>query len=99
MNFVKIVGSVTSAMGSVKMSNIKTLDIGEIVLIEGDSREWVLVETPHKNGKMEWMQPTLVLLHKILQGINKKPYYRKNKMVVEELPTKKFITKKLGNVK
>ena len=52
---------------------IKHIQIGEIVRVEGDMREWILVETPHKNGSLEWMQPTLVLLHKILQGINKKP--------------------------
>lgn len=77
---------------------IKHIEIGEIIRIGNDSREWVMTETTHKNGTMDWEQPTLVLLHKITQGINKRPYYRKNKIVVEELPTKKFSAKKLSNV-
>ena len=79
------------------MTNIKDIEIGEIVTIK--NRDWILVETPHKNGTMEWMQPTLVLLDKILKGINKKPYYRKNKIVVEPVPTKMFRCKTLTNKK
>ena len=76
---------------------IKNIEIGEIITIK--NRDWLMVETTHKNGSVEWEQPTLVLLDKILKGINKKPYYRKNKIYAEELPTKKFAIKKLSNIK
>jgi len=69
---------------------IKNIEIGEIVTI--NRREWLMVS-------MEWEQPTLVLLDKVLKGINKKPYYKKKGMVVEDVPTKKFKIKTLGNIK
>lgn len=75
---------------------IQNIEIGEIIRIK--NREWLMVETTHKNGKLSWEQPTLVLLNKILTGINKKPYYKKNGIVLEKIPTKKFKTKKLGNI-
>ena len=75
---------------------IKIIEIGEIINIK--NRDWLLVETTHKNGSMEWEQPTLVLLNKVLKGINKKPYYRKKGIVVEKIPTKRFKIKTLGNV-
>ena len=78
--------------------NIKHIQIGEIVRVEGDMREWILVTTTHKNGTIEWEQPTLILLGKILSGINKKPYYKRNKIIVEPLPTKIFVSKKLSNI-
>ena len=76
---------------------IKNIEMGEIIII--NRREWLMVETTHKNRSIEWEQPTLVLLDKILTGINKKPYYKRNGIFVEEVPKKIFRSKKLGNLK
>ena len=76
---------------------IKNIEIGEIISIK--NRDWIMVETTHKNGSIEWEQPTLVLLDHVLKGINKKPYYSKRKMVIEEVPNIKFKIKTLGNIK
>jgi len=54
---------------------IKNIEIGEIIRIK--NRDWVLVETTHKNGTIQWEQPTLILLNNILNGINRKPYFKR----------------------
>jgi len=75
---------------------IKNIEIGEIIQIK--NRDWLMVETTHKNGRMEWEQPTLILLDRMLVGVNKKPYYKRQGIVAEKIPNKKFKTKKLGNI-
>ena len=78
---------------------IKQIQIGEIVRVEGDNRDWILTEVAGKNGTLEWLSPRLVLLEKLLMGYNKKVYYKRKGIALELPPTKKFLTKKLTNIK
>lgn len=64
---------------------INNIKIGEIIRIK--NREWLLIETTHKNGRMSWEQPTLILLNKLVKGINRKPYLKK--IGVDHKPFKK----------
>jgi hypothetical protein len=76
------------------MNNIKVLNIGEIVRI--NNKEYILILTNGGNGREKWEQPTLKILDNILEGINRKPFYKKMKI---EMPktrmTKTFKAKKL----
>lgn len=78
---------------------IKKLQIGEIVYIEGDNRDWILTELEGSNGTTKWLSPQLVLLKNLLYGMNKKIYYKRKNIPHELPPTKKFKTIKLSNIK
>ena len=49
---------------------IKEIQIGEIIRIEGN--EYIVVNTPHKNGRMDWEQPTLIKLNHFIEKTPKK---------------------------
>ena len=49
---------------------IKNLRIGEILQIE--DKEYIIANTPHKNGSIEWEQATLIQLKKFIKGTPKK---------------------------
>ena len=65
---------------------LKEIEIGEIIKIKG--KEYIIVNTPHKNGRMKWEQPTLIKLDTIIKNINRKPYFKKRGF--EEPPLKKI---------
>ena len=54
---------------------IKEIEIGEIIRV--GTKEYIIVNTPHKNGRIEWKQPTLIKLDTIITNINRKPYFKR----------------------
>ena len=54
---------------------IKCLRIGEILRV--DNKDYIIVNTEHKNGRMVWEQPTLIKLETLIKKINRKPYYKR----------------------
>ena len=50
--------------------SIQIIRIGEIIFIDGV--EYIIANTPHKNGRIEWEQPTLIKLKSILKKTPKK---------------------------
>jgi len=81
-------------------TNIKHIQIGEIITIGEKNREWIIAETTHNNGKTEWQQPTLIQLEHLLdKKINKNIYYQRNKIFADPLPTKRIKGRKLTNIR
>ena len=54
---------------------IREIKIGEIIRV--GRKEYIIVNTLHKNGRMEWEQPTLIKLDTIIKNINRKPYFKR----------------------
>ena len=50
--------------------SIQIIRIGEIIFIDGV--EYIIANTPHKNGRIEWEQPTLIKLKSILKKTPKR---------------------------
>jgi len=72
---------------------IKYIEIGEIIRIK--NRDWLMIETTHKNGRVEWEQPTLIQLDKAITKTPKK--FRGCDKTIS--PFKKFKSIKLTNGK
>ena len=49
---------------------IKNIQIGEIISI--GLTDYIIVNTPHKNGRIDWEQPTLIQLEHFIKKTPKK---------------------------
>lgn len=65
---------------------INNIKLGEIINVE--NKEYVIVNTKHKNGSIVWEQPTLIKLKTLINNINRKPYYKRKGF--EDIPLKKM---------
>ncbi len=75
----------------------REIKVGEILRIE--DKEFMIINTEHKNGRITWEQPTLVKLDTAIQNTSRKKHFRGSEAPLKSCSIKKKDIKKLGLIK